>query len=170
MSARVDVFIDTSALLYATATEDWRAPKAITALGSGGITSVHVLSEFTFIARGRLRRSWPDIHEALSIFKQLCPKPLPVRLSTYEMALELVQQDGLGLQDAIIAASALSAGCSRLLSGMRPDGRVIGEQLTVCNPFGFTAMHISLGRRARRRPSSPPANQILAPRKPRAGQ
>ncbi len=132
---RAEAFLDTSVLLYATVACDRRCPAATDALAAGGITSVQVLSEFTVIAR-RLGRSWPDVHEALSIFKILCPKPLAIRLSTYEVALELMQQEALSLTDALVAASALAAGCSRLLSGMSTDGRVLGEQLTICNPFG----------------------------------
>ena len=133
---RAEAFLDTSVLLYATVPCDRRCSAATDALAAGGVTSVQVLSEFTVIAR-RLGRSWPDVHEALSIFKILCPKPLAIRLSTYEVALELMQQEALSLTDALVAASALAAGCSRLLSGMSTDGRVLGEQLTICNPFGM---------------------------------
>ena len=131
---RAEAFFDTSVLLYATVPLDRRYRAATDALAAGGITSVQVLCDFTMVAR-RLGRSWPEVHEALSIFKILCPKPLAIRLSTYEVALELMQQEALSLADALVAASALAAGCSRLLSGMMADGRVIGEQLTIYNPF-----------------------------------
>ena len=134
---RIDTFLDTSVLLYATAPSDRRCAAAVAALASGGITSVQVLSEFTAIACDQLQRSWPAVHEALSIFLVLCPKPVTVKLSTYERALELVQQESLVLQDALIAATAQMAGCSRLLSGMAQNGRVLGDQLVVCNPFGL---------------------------------
>ena len=107
------------------------------ALTAGGVTSKQVLSEFTAIAYGQLGLSWPDVREALSIFRVLCPKPVSVELSTYERALELADQESLVFQDALIAASALMAGCSRLLSGMTQDGRVLGDHLVVCNPFGL---------------------------------
>lgn len=139
-AVRTEAFLDTSVLLYATFPDDPRAPAAMAALAAGGITSVQVLCEFTEIARNRLGRSWPEVHEALSIFKILCPKPLPIRLSTYEMALELVQQEELELQDALIAASAIVAGCSRLLSDMMQDGCVLCDQLTISNPFGATTL------------------------------
>lgn len=133
---RTESFLDTSVLVYATAPQDARSDAAMAALAGGGITSVQVLVEFTSIARLRLRRTWPEVHEALSIFRILCPKPVSVHLSTYEMALELVQQEDLPLQDALVAASALKAGCSRLLSNMATDGRVLGDHLMICNPFG----------------------------------
>ncbi len=136
---RADTFLDTSVLLYATAPNDRRSAAAVAGLTAGGVTSVQVLSEFTAIAYGQLGLSWPAVHEALSIFLVLCPKPVSVKLSTYERALELVQQESLVLQDALIAASALTAGCSRLLSGMAQDGRVLGDNLVVCNPFGVSA-------------------------------
>ena len=133
---RPEAFLDTSVLIYATANNDHRSGAAIAALAAGGVTSVQVLSEFTVIAQGMLGLSWQEVHEALSIILTLCPKPLSIRLSTYEKALELVQQEQLALQNAMIAASALLAGCSRLLSGMVEDGRVLGEHLVVFNPFG----------------------------------
>ena len=134
---RADTFLDTGVLLYATAPNDRRCAAAMQALAAGGVTSRQVLSEFTAIAYGQLGLSWPDVCEALSIFRVLCPKPITVGLSTYERALQLVDQESLVLQDALIAASAMMAGCSRLLSGMAEDGRVLGDQLVVCNPFGL---------------------------------
>ncbi len=135
-SVRADTFLDTGVLLYATAPNDRRCAAAMQALAAGGVTSRQVLSEFTAIAYGQLGLSWPDVREALSIFSVLCPKPITVELSTYERALELADQESLVFQDALIAASALMAGCSRLLSSMAQDGRVLGDQLVVCNPFG----------------------------------
>jgi len=131
-----EAFLDTSVLLYAMAVNDRRSAAAIAALQAGGIISVQVLCEFTTIARNELGRSWPEVYEALSIIDILCPKPIPLCWSTYERALELVHQDGLPLQDALIAASALQAGCSLLLSAMDIDGRVLADQLTIRNPFG----------------------------------
>lgn len=137
VTVRSESFLDTGVLLYATVPDDaWYDP-AMAELAAGGITSVQVLAEFTTIARVRLGRSWPEVHEALSIFCILCPKPRPLRMETYEAALELVQQENLTLPDAMVAASALKAGCSRLLSAMAPDGRVIADQLVVRNPFGI---------------------------------
>ncbi len=133
---RADTFFDTGVLLYATAPNDCRCAAATAALAAGGVTSRQVLSEFVAIAYGQLGLSWPDVREALSIFHVLCPQPVSAELSTYERALELVEQESLVFQDALIAASALKAGCSRLLSEMAQDGRVLGDRLLVCNPFG----------------------------------
>ena len=134
---RADTFLDTGVLLYATAPNDRRCAAAMQALAAGGVTSRQVLSEFTAIAYAQLGLSWPDVRAALSIFRVLCPKPITVELSTYERAMELAGQEALVFQDALIAASAMMAGCSRLLSGMAEDGRVLGDQLVVCNPFGL---------------------------------
>ena len=135
MSARPRTFFDTSSLLYATDPGDPRSGPVIAALATGGITSVQVLCEFTTIVRARLGCSWPEVHEALGIFGVLCPKPLSIRLSTYEMALELVQQERLTLSDALVAASAIGGGCLRLFTDMAPHDRVLGERITVFNPF-----------------------------------
>lgn len=131
-----EAFFDTSVFLYATARTDKRGPIASSVLEAGGVTSIQVIIDFTAIARSRLGRSWPEVHEALSIFSILCPNPVPVRLATYECALELVQQECMALPDALVAAAALETGCSRLVTEMAHDGRVVGERLTICNPFG----------------------------------
>jgi predicted nucleic acid-binding protein len=138
---RTEAFLDTSVLLYAVAANDRRSAVAIAALEAGGLISVQVVWEFTSIARNVLGRSWPEVYEALSIISILCPEPLPVRWSTYEKALELVHQDGLLLQDALIAASALQAGCSVLLTGIYADGFILADQLTISNPFGPRVQH-----------------------------
>ncbi len=132
---RSECFLDTNVLLHAVRNGP-DCDLALDGFERGGITSVQVLSEFTMIARDRLGRSWTEIHRAVSLIKILCPKPLPVQMSTYEVAVDLLQQEALTPRDALIAASALLAGCRWLLSDMAADGRVISKQVTVRNPFG----------------------------------
>ena len=135
---RSECFLDTNVLLHAVRNGP-DCDLALDGFERGGITSVQVLSEFTMIARDMLGRSWTEINQAVSLFKILCPKPLPVQMSTYEVAVDLLQQEALTPRDALIAASALLAGCRWLLSDMATDGRVISKQVTVRNPFGCDA-------------------------------
>jgi predicted nucleic acid-binding protein len=130
-----EVFLDTNILVYATVTDDRRSAVARSHLAKGGVISVQVLNEFTNVARRKLRRPWPEVKEALAVFRLLCKEPLRLSLATHEAALEIAQRDGLAFYDSLIVASALEAGCFTLLSEDMQDGRIIAGRLTIRNPF-----------------------------------
>ena len=151
-SVRSDAFIDTCVLVYATAPHHAHFDVAVTGLLGGGVTSPQVLAEFTDVARSQLGRSWAEVHEALSIFRVVCTRVAPVRSATFETAMELMQQEKLAMSDAMVAACALKAGCSRLVTDMATNGRVFGEVLVVANPFGTaTTLRSAEGRAGRLR-------------------
>lgn len=50
--------------------------------------------------------------------------------------LQLAQQHGLSIYDALIVSAALLAGCKTLWSEDMQDGQVIQRKLTIHNPFG----------------------------------
>jgi predicted nucleic acid-binding protein len=56
-------------------------------------------------------------------------------LETHETGLALATRYSLSLYDAMIAASALGAGCSTLWSEDMQDGLLIEQRLRVRNPF-----------------------------------
>lgn len=130
-----EVFLDTNILVYAISRDDARAPQAISLLDQGGTISVQVLNEFTNLARQKLRRSWPEIMDALAALRILFPDPKPIGLATHEAALEIKQRDGFAFYDSLIVASALEAGCSVLLSEDMQHERLIKGRLTIRNPF-----------------------------------
>lgn len=130
-----DVFLDTNILVYAIVQNDARTVQAAALLRQGGIISVQVLNEFTNVARRKLRRSWPEIADALAALRVLFPEPRPIAPATHEAAVEIAARNGFAFYDALIVASALEAGCSTLLSEDMQDGQVIGERLTIRNPF-----------------------------------
>ena len=72
---------------------------------------------------------------ALTAFRTLCPEVRALDLATHEAALAIAQRDVLSLYDALIVASALEAGCVRLLTEDMQDGRIIARRLTISNPF-----------------------------------
>jgi len=72
---------------------------------------------------------------ALAALRALCPAPLPLTLATHEAALTLATRYGFAFYDALMAASALEAGCATLLSADMQDGQVIEGRLMMCNPF-----------------------------------
>jgi predicted nucleic acid-binding protein len=58
-----------------------------------------------------------------------------VTVDTHESGLRLAEQYGLSLYDAMIAASALHAGCDTLWSEDMQHGMVLDETLRIVNPF-----------------------------------
>jgi predicted nucleic acid-binding protein len=59
----------------------------------------------------------------------------PVTLEIHETGLELAERYGFAIYDAMIAASALDAGCDTLLSEDMQHGMALGEGLRIVNPF-----------------------------------
>jgi predicted nucleic acid-binding protein len=135
MPARDKDFLDTNVLIYAVAKNDPRASKAEALLASGGIVSVQSLNEFVSVARRKLGMSWKDVREFLDLICILCPNPVPISLDTHGVALAIAEKYGYNIYDALIASSALEAGCKTLYSEDLQDGQIINRQLTIRNPF-----------------------------------
>jgi predicted nucleic acid-binding protein len=130
-----EVFLDTNILVYGIAQNDPRTARAMALLRQGGTISVQVLNEFTNVAHRKLRRSWPEIIDALGALRILFPDPKPIGFATHQAALAIAQRDGLAFYDSLIIASALEAGCATLWSEDMQDGQVIDGRLKIRNPF-----------------------------------
>jgi len=63
----------------------------------------------------------------------------PITVRTHETGLAIAERYRLSVYDAMIAASALLAGCNRLWSEDMQNGLVIDRQLRIVDPFGSTA-------------------------------
>ena len=127
-------FFDTNVLIYSITDDVPRAEISRALLSHGGIVSVQVLSEFVAVARRKLRMSWPDLREALTDVRVLCPGPVSVTLKTHESALKVAESAGYRIYDSLVIAAALESGCDTLYSEDMQDGRRI-EGLTIRNPF-----------------------------------
>jgi predicted nucleic acid-binding protein len=128
-------FFDTNILIYAVSEGDSRAARSEQLLAAGGVVSVQVLNEFASVARRKLRMTWSEVKEALLAVRVLCPSPVSLTLETHEAALEVAEEYGYGIYDALISAAALEAGCTTLYSEDFQDGQVIDRTLTIRNPF-----------------------------------
>ena len=128
-------FLDSNVLIYAALQPDPRSDAARALLARRGTISVQVLNEFANVAHRKLRRSWPEIEQALAAVRVLCPPPLPITLAIHEAAVGIAARTGYQLYDALIIASALDAGCVTLFSEDLQDGQVIDGRLTIRNPF-----------------------------------
>lgn len=127
-------FLDTNILVYAFV-EDPRAAVAEALLAQKYETSVQALNEFANVARRKLRMTWQEVEEALTLLKTLCGTIHPVTLKTHDDALRLAQRYGFSLYDALIVAAALRANCDTLYSEDMQDGLVVEAQVTIRNPY-----------------------------------
>jgi len=63
-----------------------------------------------------MRMPWSGARKALAANRVLCPSPAPIGIETHESALRIAEKYGYEIYDALIAASALEAGCATLYS------------------------------------------------------
>jgi predicted nucleic acid-binding protein len=127
-------FLDTSILIYVISLGDARTAKAEELLADGGYISVQVLNEFAAIARRKLKMPWHDVRDALSSVRTLCEAPAALTVETHEAALEIAEQYGYHIYDALILAAALDADCDTLYTEDMQNGQRVGA-ITIRNPF-----------------------------------
>ena len=128
-------FFDTNVLVYIASGQ--KADRAERLVRDGGTISVQVLNETANVARRKMRLSWSETRAFLSLLRGLLPVE-PITIETHETGLVLAERYGLSVYDAMIAASALHAGCDRLWSEDMQDGLVIDRRLRVVDPFRQT--------------------------------
>jgi predicted nucleic acid-binding protein len=127
-------FFDTNILVYIASSDAVKADQAEAAIGRGGAISVQVLGELANVARRKMQMSWTDTHSFLGMMRGLLTVH-PVTLEIHEKALALAERYGFSIYDAMIAASALQAGCDILWSEDMQHGMALGEGLRIVNPF-----------------------------------
>jgi predicted nucleic acid-binding protein len=129
-----DSFFDTNVLLYLASADSTKADRAESLINAGGTISVQVLNEITNVARRKMRLSWAETRTLLTTFRGLLSVQ-PVTVEIHEAALDLAERYGLSTCDAMIAASALEAGCTILWSEDMQYGSVLSRRLRIANPF-----------------------------------
>jgi predicted nucleic acid-binding protein len=127
-------FFDTNVLIYLASEDEVKADQAETVIARGGDISVQVLNELSNVARRKMQMSWPEIHAFLDTLRSLLTVH-PLTLQTHEAGLDLAQRYGLSIFDAMIAASALQAGCNTLWSEDMQHGMTLDAGLRIVNPF-----------------------------------
>jgi predicted nucleic acid-binding protein len=127
-------FFDTNVLVYLASGDAAKANRAEAILLAGGVVSVQVLNELTNVARRKMRMTWAETHAFLSLVRRLLMVQ-PLTLEAHETGLFLAERYTLSTYDAMIAASALHAGCDTLWSEDMQDGMALGLDLRVVNPF-----------------------------------
>jgi predicted nucleic acid-binding protein len=127
-------FVDTHVVLYLLSHDGAKADRAEELLAQGLVVSVQVFNEFTSVARRKLNMSWSDIGDFLELLRALC-RVEPITIATHDLGRQLAERYQLSVYDALIAASALLAGCEILYSEDMHAGLRIDDRLTVLNPF-----------------------------------
>lgn len=127
-------FFDTNVLLYLLSEDQAKAQRAEAELAAGGVISVQVLNEFAAVARRKAGLSYAEIREVAATVRAVCQVD-NLTLNVHDIALHLAEQAGLAVYDAMIVASALSAGCRELVTEDLQHGQCFSERLVVRNPF-----------------------------------
>jgi len=127
-------FFDTNVIVYIASSDAAKAAKAEQTIAGGGTISVQVLNELTNVARRKMQMPWGEIYEFLRTLRGLLTVQ-PMTIEVHETGLALAERYGLSTFDAMIAASALHAGCDTLWSEDMQHGLVLEEGLAIRNPF-----------------------------------
>jgi predicted nucleic acid-binding protein len=127
-------FFDTNVLLYVVSADAGKADHAEKLIAAGGAISVQVLNEYANVARRQMGLSWAETRQLLQTIRALLSVH-PVTAEVHETGLSLAERYGLSVQDGVIAASALTAGCDTLWSEAMPHDLLLEGQLRIRNPF-----------------------------------
>ena len=127
-------FFDSNVLVYIASGDAAKADRAETVLAAGGAISVQVLNEIANVARRKMRMSFTDTHAFLGMLRGLLTVH-PLTIETHATGLALAERYGFSIYDAMIAASALRAGCDTLLSEDMRHGMALDGGLRIVNPF-----------------------------------
>jgi predicted nucleic acid-binding protein len=111
-----------------------KADQAEATIAGGGSISVQVLNELANVGRRKMQMSWKEIHVFLNMLRDLLTVH-PVTVETHETGLGLAERYGLSTYDAMIAASAINAGCDTLWSEDMQHDMMLDKALRVLNPF-----------------------------------
>ena len=126
-------FFDTNVLIYLVSPDPAKALRAEQVVRQGGVISVQVLNETANVMRRKLKKSWAETHEVLSVVSTLL-SVRPLTLEVHRAGLGWAERHMLSLHDAMLVASALDADCGTLWSEDMQPSMAIGG-LTIRNPF-----------------------------------
>ncbi len=127
-------FFDTNVIIYIASGDTAKADRAEAAIAAGGAINVQVLNELTNVARRKMHMSWTETRALLNMLRALLTVH-PLTIESHETGLELAERYGFSTYDAMIAASALHAGCNTLWSEDLQHGMELAEGLRIVSPF-----------------------------------
>jgi predicted nucleic acid-binding protein len=127
-------FFDSNIVLYLASHDTAKAERAERVIAAGGTISVQVLNEIANVARREMRMTWAEAHAFLSTIRAVV-RVEPLTVETHETGLAIAERYRLSIYDAMIAASALLAGCDTLWSEDKHHGTVFEKRLRIVDPF-----------------------------------
>ena len=131
-------FIDTNILVYAEASDEPVKQRIALDLlrhlfeSNSGVLSTQVLQEYCNVAIKKLKLPPTHIRAQLDLYEQF--EVVQVTPAIIRMGLDLHQTRSVSFYDAIVLASAQTAGCSVLLIEDMNAGELVGG-VRVVNPF-----------------------------------
>ena len=131
-------FIDTNILVYAEASDESAKQRMALDLlkqlfeTTSGVLSTQVLQEYCNVAIKKLKLSPAHIRAQLDLYEQF--EVVQVTPAIIRAGLDLHQTRSVSFYDAIVLASAQTAGCSVLLSDDLNAGELV-DGVRVVNPF-----------------------------------
>ena len=137
MAARA--FIDTNILIYAEASDTgFKQQRALDLLrqlyeDGAGVLSTQVLQEYCNVALKKLKLPAPHVRAQLALYLQF--EVVQVTPAIIQLGVDLHQTRSLGFYDALVLASAQTAGCAVLWSEDMNAGEMVGG-VRISNPFG----------------------------------
>ena len=126
--------IDTNVALYAFSVDD-RSERALAFLNAGPKISVQLLNEFANVGLRKHRLDWRPVRRALAMISALASEVVPLTAQIHNRGMDLAERYQLAVNDALMLASALSAGCEQFLSEDMQHGLLVEDHLHVINPF-----------------------------------
>lgn len=130
-------FLDTNVLIYAASDHPTKTAPANELIRSGATVSVQVLNEFASAMTRKHGASFRTVRDFLGGARRFLTV-VPLTEAEHDQAVRLVERHRLQFWDALIIASALSAGCARLLTEDMHAGLVVEGRLTIVNPFAVS--------------------------------
>lgn len=126
-------FADTNVVLYLL-DDSPKADRAEAILAKGPQISVQVLNEALVNCRRKAGLTWEETGAFLGGVRDVCPVE-DLTMQTHEVGRALAERYMLSIYDAMIVASALTAGCTTLWTEDMQDGLVVEGRLRIANPF-----------------------------------
>ncbi|MDP4027785.1 MAG: PIN domain-containing protein [Gallionella sp.] len=131
-------FIDTNILVYAEASDEPAKQKAALALlkqlyeDASGVLSTQVLQEYCNVALKKLKLPPQYVRAQLDLYEQF--DVIQVTPAIIRAGLDLHQIRSVAFYDAIVLASAQTAGCRLLFSEDMNTGETV-DGVRIINPF-----------------------------------
>jgi predicted nucleic acid-binding protein len=127
-------FLDTNVIIYAYSTDTAKKSVALDLLAESPTLSTQVLNEAVAVFRRKSLMEDAAIGVAIDDLSAWC-RVSRIGIDTIKLALQLTSRYRFSYYDALIASSALEAGCTVLYSEDMHHGQTIDGTLKIVNPF-----------------------------------